>query len=362
MSQATIIAMPFAEQECLLKELRAGRYGRLLALHILLLSAAGRTPTDIATWLFCSRSSVYRTVKAYQAGVFREPPGKRSGRLSPSLRRSLLAILRTVPRRCGWWRTRWSCATIALELRARRGIRVSAETIRRWVHEVGWVWKRTKLTAPDKDPHRVTKLARIRAVFEQLTARQAFFFADELDIQLLPKLGAQWMPKGEQVQLPTPGTNQKQYLAGALDMRTGQITHCVWARKTTGLFLELLEALDTLYPPRQFTRLYVVVDNAKVHHARAVTAWLAAHPRIELLFLPTYCPQANPIERAFGDVHDKCTRNHTRKRLCDLVTDVQVHFLLNAPWRYHLAALYYAPEVTTAMQALTEDHTHPRAA
>lgn len=128
------------------------------------------------------------------------------------------------------------------------------------------------------------------------------------------------MPKGEQVELPTPGTNQKQYLAGAVDMRTGQIPHCVWARKTTGLFLELLEALDTLYPPRRFTRLSIVVDNAKVQHARAVTAWLAAHPRIELLFLPTYCPQANPIERAFGDVHDKCTRNHTRKRLCDLVT------------------------------------------
>lgn len=104
-------------------------------------------------------------------------------------------------------------------------------------------------------------------------------------------------------------------------MRTGQITHCVGARKTTGLFLELLEALDTLYPPRWFTRLSIVVDNAKVQHARAVTAWLAAHPRIELLFLPTYCPQANPIERAFGDVHDKCTRNHTRKRLCDLVTE-----------------------------------------
>ena len=50
--------------------------------------------------------------------------------------------------------------------------------------------------------------------------------------------------------------------------------------------------------------------------------WLKQHPRIELVYLPTYCPKANPIERAFGDVHDKCTRNHQRKRLRDLVADV----------------------------------------
>ena len=44
--------------------LRRTRYGYLLAFHILLLCAAGRTPTEIAAFLFCSRSSVYRIVRA----------------------------------------------------------------------------------------------------------------------------------------------------------------------------------------------------------------------------------------------------------------------------------------------------------
>ena len=48
--------------------LRRTRYGSLLAFPILLLCAAGRTPTEIATFLFCSRSSVYRIVRAYRAG------------------------------------------------------------------------------------------------------------------------------------------------------------------------------------------------------------------------------------------------------------------------------------------------------
>ena len=94
------------------------------------------------------------------------------------------------------------------------------------------------------------------------------------------------------------------------------------------------------------------MDNAKIHQAAAGAKWLAAHPRFELLYLPTYCPQANPIERAFGDVHDKCTRNHTRKRIWHLVQDVKRHLQVNGPWRYALSAIYYTPEVTAAVQAL----------
>ena len=73
----------------------------------------------------------------------------------------------------------------------------------------------------------VEKLARIRYVFEQLAAKAAMFFADELDISPLPKVGYQWMPKAEQVEVSTPGANEKRCLAGALDRRQGAIVHRV---------------------------------------------------------------------------------------------------------------------------------------
>jgi putative transposase len=363
--RATIVDILPAEQARMLAELRRARYGYLLTLHLLLLCAAGRTPTEIAAVLFCSRSSIYRGVKAYRAGQLEgtlADEGWESARArrtvrSPALKRSLLAILKTVPRACGWCRTRWSCATVALELQARRGMRVSAETVRRWLHELDWVWKRAKLSAKDDDPQRVAKLARSRYAVEQVRAGMVLFFADELDISLLPKVGYQWMPKGEQVEVPTPGTNEKRYLAGALAITTGTTQHCVWYRKTTGLFLDLLATLDRTYPAREFTHLYVVVDNSKIHKATEVEKWLAAHPRFELLFLPTYCPKANPIERAFGDVHDKCTRNHTRKRIWTLVGDVEQHLAVNGPWPYTLSDLYYTPEVTAAVQALIAAET-----
>ena len=48
-------------------------------------------------------------------------------------------------------------ATLAATLKAKYGLEVSAETVQRWLHEVGWVWKRAKLVAKDDDPHRTER-------------------------------------------------------------------------------------------------------------------------------------------------------------------------------------------------------------
>jgi putative transposase len=353
----TILEIPADEQAAMLQELRAARYGYLLALHILLLCAAGRTPSEIAGFLFCSRSSVYRIIAAYRRGerwLAETPADGQTPRRVPSLKRSLIAIIKRAPASLGWCRTRWSCAALALELQARRGVRVSRETIRRWLHELGYGWKRARHLARDDDPARVAKLALIRSIIEGLLPTEALFFADELDIHLLPKIGYEWMLKGTQLKVMTPGTNQKHYLAGALNYLSGKLFAVTAERKNRWLFIDLLKLLDRKCPAQKWTRIYLVCDNYRVHTAKAVGEWLAQHPRFEIVFLPAYCPQANPIERAFGDVHDKCTRNHKRTRLADVVGDVVWHLKRNGPWRYKLSSIYDTPEVRTAVAELDE--------
>jgi len=198
----------------------------------------------------------------------------------------------------------------------------------------------------------MTKLARIRHLIETLPGNAALFTAFELDIHLLPKLGYEWMLRGTQTEVMTPGKNEKSYLAGALNHVTGKLLHVVGERKNRFLFIELLKAIERACPATKFTKIYVVADNYRIHTAKAVQAWLAQHPRFEVVFLPSYCPRANPIERAFGDVHDKCTRNHKRTRIADLVSDVVWHLKRNGPWRYRLSELYYEAEVDAAMAEL----------
>jgi len=199
---------------------RRARSGDLVALPRLLRGAGGRTPSAVAAVRFCSRSSGDRIVRADRAGTrtFEEAnaqsPRQRRRRLTPALNRSVLALLKPAPRAFGGGRTRWRGAARAPELHLRRGIEVAAETMRPWLPEVGWAGKRATVAANDEEPDRVTQLARIRLAFAQRCAGAALFFADEWDINLLPKVGAHWLPTGEHVAVLTPGTKEKRSLAG----------------------------------------------------------------------------------------------------------------------------------------------------
>ena len=143
-------------------------------------------------------------------------------------------------------------------------------------------------------PQRVEKLARIRLAFEQLRAGVALFFADELDISLLPKVGYQWMPKGEQVEVLTPGTNEKRYLAARWISPPAPSPTVCGIASTTGLFLDLLETLDRTYPAPLFSHLTVVADNAKIHQAPG-SAEVARRPSPLRAALPADLLSAAPI-------------------------------------------------------------------
>ena len=295
-----------------------------------------------------------------QAGGFSvqwQPEASYSGLTSPrgSWQASVLSYLKLSPKFFGWCRTRWSCATLSLQLKTRRGISLSRETIRRTLHQHGDASKRARHIALDNDPERAVKLARIRQIIESLPTNAPLFFADELDIHLLPKLGYEWMRRGTQTEALTPGQNQKAYLAAAWNYVTGQVWSVTGEKKDRHLFIHLLETINRSCPASKFQKASVVVDNYRIHTAKDVAAWLATHPRCELVFLPSYCPRANPIERIFGDCHDQCARNHKRKRLSDVVADVVWHLKARGSWRYKLSTIYDEEAVTNGLAHLKNE-------
>jgi hypothetical protein len=103
---STLVEIPAEEQAQMRAALRRVCYGCLLARHILLLCAAGHKPADMPTVLFCSRASVYRTLRAYRDGTLglehdahgRFRPGPRDG-AAPDVAGSLLVLLQAPPRR-----------------------------------------------------------------------------------------------------------------------------------------------------------------------------------------------------------------------------------------------------------------------
>ena len=75
----------------------------------------------------------------------------------------------------------------------------------------------------DGIPDREGKLNALRALLKRLPADETAVFMDEVDVNLNPKVGCQWMRRGAQAAVETPGTNEKRYLAGSINWRTGAL-------------------------------------------------------------------------------------------------------------------------------------------
>jgi transposase len=156
---------------------------------------------------------------------------------------------------------------------------------------------------------RQRELAQIRRLEACATSDEPVLYSDEVDIHLNPKVGRDWMLRGRQRRIVTPGKNKKFYLAGALDVRSGQLHTTGADRKNAALFCDLLRLVAAQYPRAR--RVHVVVDNYGIHLARATEKTLAdLGGRVILHFLPPYCPDANRIERVWQDLHANVTRNH----------------------------------------------------
>ena len=123
-------------------------------------------------------------------------------------------------------------------------------------------------------------------------------YLDEVDIHLNPKIGPDWTLAGKQKYVRTPGCNEKRYLAGALNPKTGKLTWVEGDRKNSLLFLDLLYKLVTK-TYRNARRIHLILDNYGIHDSQQVQLALksAAASRIKLHFLPPYCPDHNRIER-----------------------------------------------------------------
>lgn len=206
------------------------------------------------------------------------------------------------------------------------GVRVSQATMSRCLRQIGARRGRPRpvLRCPWPKARQTRRLRRIRRLIASLPKNEVAVYADEVDIHLNPKIGYDWMLRGQQKEVVTPGQNQKRYLAGALDVRTGRVQWVSATHKRSGLFIERLRRLRRIYG--QAKVIHVIVDNYSIHDSRQTRWALASMPTVRVHFLPPYSPSFNPIERLWLDLHAEVTRNHRCQTIDALLIEVE-HYL-----------------------------------
>ncbi len=111
-------------------------------------------------------------------------------------------------------------------------------------------------------------------------------------------IGRTWFPKGQQKVIPTYGKHWGDKLLGTLDYESGEILCRHASQYDAKEFLDFLQEIVDHYPGE---RLVLILDNARIHHAKLIQPFLADHREtLTLQFLPPYSPKLNPIEGLWG--------------------------------------------------------------
>jgi putative transposase len=310
------------ERKTCLATFRAARPARRAL--VLLLLAEGRSYRDLNAIAFASPMLVRSVKRDFATGgvdrVLSSEP--RAFVVAYWLMLVMQFLLNHTPRDFGFFRSRWSCALLAMLLWERHRLRISPETIRRGLHRMDFVWRRPRPVVGPHDPEHERKLRRIQRLLRHLPTDETAVFQDEVDVHLNPKIGSCWMPRGQQAEVVTPGNNEKVHIAGSLHWRTGRLLVSAPGRqRNAALFVAHLE--DLCRRLRGYRVIHVICDNARFHNCRAVRDCLNRHAgRLALHYLPKYAPETNPIERIWWHLHETITRNHRCKSLDELLAEV----------------------------------------
>jgi hypothetical protein len=297
----------------------------------------GRTTPQVAAELDIVTSTVVRAADRFLAegvaGLYDRRRDNGTRKADERFDRVVVHLLGRTPEDFGWQRPTWTRELLCKQMKLEGFPPVAVCTMGRALSRIGARLGSPKpiVLCPWPRERRLRVLAEIRRLEGRASAQEPVLYSDEVDIHLNPKIGRDWMLRGHQRRIVTPGKNQKFYLAGALDVRTGQLHTTGTASKNAGLFCELLGLLASRY--RRARRVHLIVDNYGIHKARRTRKALEElGGRIVLHFLPPYCPDANRIERVWQDLHANVTRNHRCKTLERLLHNAR-QYLDGYVWR-----------------------------
>ena len=138
-------------------------------------------------------------------------------------------------------------------------------------------------------------------------------YEDDSKIRDYQAIQKSWFVKGQQRIIQTYGKHEGVKLLGILNYETGEVYVEDHKSYDADVFKSFLSNVLKKYP---IGDIVMILDNAKIHHAKLLTEFLQANPRLHLEFLPPYSPNLNIIEQLWGWLKSTVINNvffHTRE-------------------------------------------------
>ena len=301
--------------------------------QVIRLRKAGRTYDEIAAQTGLSRTGVFNICQRHEAGGAKALKDAPSGRQVGDKRllsleqeaavRKLIAD--KTPDQLKMVYALWTRQAVAELIRDRYGIELPVRTMGLYLERWGFTPQKPMRKAYEQSPAAVKKWLDeeypVIAACAKVEGAE-IHWGDETGMRSDDVRGRSYAPKGE---TPVVRVNNKRHGLSVISTVTNRGT-MRWKIFNGALNSDILIDFMKRLVRDAGRKIYLILDNLRVHHSKPVKAWLAEHKHaIEVFYLPSYSPELNPDEMANADLKQAVTKLAPARTKLQLVKATSKH-------------------------------------
>lgn len=242
----------------------------------------------------------------------------------------------------------WSRRAIKELVKQEFGIDLQDRLVGKYLKRWGYTPQRPIKRAIEQDPEKIETW--LKDTYPKIAKRAReegaeIYWGDETAVKEDTNWVRGYAPAGQTPILPTPARWIKLSMISAITNKGEACFEIVEGTVNSERFIEFLVRL--IQEAR--TKVFLIVDNLRVHHAKVVTEWLEENKEsIEVFYLPPYAPESNPDEYLNNDFKftlRKTPPSQNKESLLEKATNFMKR-LQETP--SHVAAYFRHPKVAYA--------------
>ena len=199
------------------------------------------------------------------------------------------------------------------------------------MHRLGFVYKKPKKIPGKSDPEKQQAFIeqKYNEIKNTLGPDDRIYFIDGVHPQHNPVAAYGWIRKGVTKEIKTNTGRKRININGALDVERQELIYREDPTINADSTIALLKQLEEQNPSAE--RIYAICDNARYYRSHMVQDYVR-DSKISLIFLPSYSPNLNIIERLwrFLNKHLRYNKYHetfaTFQRACFDILDNLDHY------------------------------------
>jgi transposase len=296
-------------------ELPDGRQLSDEALQVLRLRALrgielGFSEVDLSDILGVCHETISRWWTSYCADGLDSLPGGRSGRPLGSGRslsdqqadRIKDLIDNNSPEKLGITAALWTRRAVADLIKTEFAIDLAERTVGQYLRRWGYTSKKPARHSREQDPDEVQRwLKETYPAIEGLAQKEdaEILWTDEVGVDADHHPGCGYARSGERATMETPKPHIRVNQISAIS-NEGTVRFMTYKGSlNAAVFLVFLNKLIETAS----RKILLIADRLQAHKTPEVVAWVEAHKdKIEVFYLPAYCPELNPVEYMNNDM------------------------------------------------------------